>query len=98
MQLASKKYIHAVTSVIKTFKKGLIDIKNQGNNFFCCCQIRQLNLINKDVKRSKKSGKEMVANLDYKGIEFPVSNISYHKTESKNNININVFRHQKKLK
>lgn len=38
----------------------------------------------------------MVANLDYKGIEFP--NISYHKTESKNNININVFGHQKKLK
>ena len=40
----------------------------------------------------------MVANLDYKGIEFTVPNISYHKTESKNNININVFRHQKKLK
>lgn len=40
----------------------------------------------------------MVANLDYKGTEFPVSNISYHKTESKNNININVFGHQKKLK
>ena len=40
----------------------------------------------------------MVGNLDYKGIEFPVSNVSYHKTESKNNININVFGHQKKLK
>ena len=38
----------------------------------------------------------MVANLDHKGIEFPISKKSYHKIEFKNNIGIHVFRYKNK--
>ena len=39
----------------------------------------------------------MVNNLDYEGIEFPVSKKDYNKIEQKNNICINVFCYENKL-
>ena len=41
--------------------------------------------------------KEMINDLDYKGIEFPVSNNNFSKTEVKNKIFINVFCYKNKL-
>ena len=38
----------------------------------------------------------MVNDLDYEGIEFPVSKNDYCKIEQKNNICINVFCYRKK--
>ena len=39
----------------------------------------------------------MINDLDYKGIEFPVSNNNFSKTEVKNKIFINVFCYKNKL-
>ena len=41
--------------------------------------------------------KEMINDLDYKGIEFPVSNNNFSKIEVKNKIFINVFCYKNKL-
>ena len=39
----------------------------------------------------------MVSNLDYKGIEFPVSKKDFSKIEKKNNICMNVFYYESNL-
>ena len=41
--------------------------------------------------------KKIASDLDYKGIEFPVSKKGYRKMEQKNNIWINVFCHESDL-
>ena len=39
----------------------------------------------------------MINNLDYEGINFPISKRDYYKIEKKNNICINVFSYEKNL-
>ena len=53
--------------------KGLINIKNNGNKCFLWCHIRSLNPLKIHPERIIKADKNMVNDLDYKGIEFPVS-------------------------
>ena len=49
--------------------------------------IRHLNLLKINPERIKKADKNMVNDLDYEGIEFPVSkNKDFVKIEKKNNI------------
>ena len=43
------------------------------------------------MKKYQKGDKNMVNDLDYKYIEFPVSKKDFGKNEKKNNICINVF-------
>ena len=76
--------------------KGLINMKNEDNECFRWCHIRRLNPQDKDPQRIKKSDKEYVKNLDYSGIEFPVTTKHYNKIEKQNNININVFGYENK--
>ena len=47
--------------------------------------------IKTDPERITKADKNMVNDLDYEGIKFPVSRKYYCKIEQKNNICINVF-------
>ena len=42
-------------------------------------------------QRIKKVDREYIKNLNYSGIEFPVTIKQYNKIEKQNNININVF-------
>ena len=51
----------------------------------------------KGAKRNKKSDWEVLLELDYEGIEFPVSVKDYSKREWKNTIKINVFKQFYKL-
>ena len=55
-----------------------------------------LQYIEKNLQLINKSDKELVASLDYEGIEFPVSEKSYLKMETINNISINVFGYKNK--
>ena len=50
-----------------------------------------LGQLNKDPQRITKVDRKMVNDLDYKDINFPVSEKSYKKIEQKNNICINAF-------
>ena len=70
---------------------GLINIKNNDNKCFLWCQIRHLNPLKVHPERITKADKNMVNNLDYEGIEFPVSGKDFGKIEKKNDICIYVF-------
>ena len=76
--------------------KGLINMKNDHNKCFRWCHIRHLNPQNKDPQRIKKSDKAFIQNLDYKGIEFPVTIKQINKIEKQNSLNINVFGYEEK--
>ena len=69
---------------IKTSKKSSINIVNKDNQFNPWYHIRHLHPVRKHTEQIKKIDKEIVANLDYKGREFSVSEKSYYKTETKN--------------
>ena len=62
---------------------GLINMKNNDNKFFLWCHIRLLNPLKTNPKRITKADKIMVDDLDYEGIEFPVSKTFYSKIEQK---------------
>ena len=81
---------------LRNSAKGLINMKNEDNECFRWCHIRHLNPQDKDPQRIKKSDKEYVKNLDYSGIEFPVTTKQYNKIEKQNEININVFGYENK--
>ena len=81
---------------LRNSAKGLINIKNNDNKCFMWCHIRYLNPQNKDPQRIKKLDKQYVSNLNYDGIEFPVSTKHYNKIEKQNEININVFGYEDK--
>ena len=75
-------------------KKGLINIKIKDDECFRWCHIRHLNPEEKDPQRIKKKNKKMINDLNYEGIEFPVSQKHYIKVEKQNSIRINVFGYE----
>ena len=81
---------------LKHHKKGLINMKNNDNECFRWCHIRYLNPQDKYPQRIKKIDKEYINQLDYSGIEFPVTVKQYNKIEKQNEININVFGYENK--
>ena len=76
-------------------KKGLISIKNKDNECFRWCHIRHINPQKKNPQRIKKDNKQFIGELNYKGIEFPVSQKQYNKIEKQNSIRINMFGYEK---
>ena len=83
---------------LKHSAKGLINMKNEDNECFRWCHIRHLNPQDKYPQRIKKSDKAFIENLNYSGIEFPVTTKQYNKIEKQNEININVFGYENKQK
>ena len=79
---------------LKNSKKGLINIKNNGNKCFLWCHIRHLS---KNPQRTIKKDKKLVSSLNFEGIEFPISRKDYCKIEKQNNICINVFCYENGL-
>ena len=80
-----------LSNELKNSKKGLINIKNNDNKHFLWCHVRHLNLIKKHPERITKEDKRLANNLNYEGIEFPVSKNDNCKIEKQKNICINVF-------
>ena len=76
--------------------KGLINMKNEDNECFRWCHITYLNPQEKNPQRIKKVNKVFIENLNYSGIEFPVTTKQYNKIEKQNEININVFGYEDK--
>ena len=94
--LKGSSYIQLPTE-LRNPAKGLINLKNKDNECFRWCHIRHLNPQEKDPQRIKKSDKEYIDNLDYSGIEFPVTMKQINKIEKQNNIRINVFCYEKEI-
>ena len=82
---------------LKNPKKGLINIKNNDNKCFLWCHVRHLHLIKKHPERINKEDKRLANNLNYEGIEFPISKIDYCNIEKQNNICINMFCYKNKI-
>ena len=76
--LKGSSYIELPTE-LRNPAKALINLKNKDNECFRWCHIRYLNPQGKDNQRIKKKDKEMINNLNYEGIEFPVSKKHYNK-------------------
>ena len=75
-------------------KKGLINIKNKDDECFRWCHIRHLNPQTEHPERIKKEDKKMINEMNYEGIEFPISQKHYNKVEKQNSIRINVFGYE----
>ena len=73
-------------SELENPKKGLSNIKNNDNKCILWCHVRHLNLIKKHPERIKQKGKKLGNNLNYEGIQFPISKEDYCKIEKQNNI------------
>ena len=75
-------------------KKGLINIKNKDDECFRWYHIRHLNPQTEHPERIKKEDKKMINELNYDGIDFPLSQKHYNKVEKQNSIRINVFGYE----
>ena len=82
---------------LKNSSKGLINIQNDDNKCLLWCHIRHLNLADKNPQRIAKKDKELVSNLHYEGINFPVSRKDYCRLEMQNKSCINVFCYENKV-
>ena len=91
--LNGSSYIEQPTDLRNT-KKGLINIKNEDNECFRWCHIRHLNPQEKNLQKIKKEDKKMINELNYDGINFPLSQKHHNKVEKQNSIRINVFGYE----
>ena len=80
---------------LKNPMKSLINILNNDNKRFLWCHIRHL--VKRHPERITKVDKNMVNDLDYEGIKFPVSKKDYCKIERQSNVCINVFCYENGL-
>ena len=88
--LNGSSYIELPTE-LRNSKKGLINMKNEDEECFRWCHIRHLNPQIKYPERIKKEDKKMINELNYDGIDFPLSQKHYNKVEKQNSIRIIVF-------
>ena len=91
--LNGSSYIELPTKLKKP-KKGLINIKNKDDECFRWCHIRHLNPQDKNPQRIKKEDKKMINELNYDGIDFPLSQKHYNKVEKQNSMRVNVFGYE----
>jgi len=74
---------------LQNAKKGIINMKNEDNECFRWCHLRYLHPTTSHPERISKKLK--IKDVNYAGVEFPVSLKHYHKIEKQNSISINVF-------
>ena len=91
--LNGSSYIELPTE-LRNPKKGLVNKKNKDAECFRWCHIRHLNPQEKDPQRIKKEDKKMINEMNYDGIDFPLSQKHYNKVEKQNSIRINVFGYE----
>ena len=88
--LSGRSYIK-LTAELRNSKKGLINIKNNNQKYFPWCHIKHINLVKIHPERIRQKDKEIINDLDYEGIEFPVSKKDFSKIEVKSKISISFF-------
>ena len=62
-----------LTRRLRLSMKGLINIKNNDNKYFIWRHIRHLNPLKIHPEGTEKADRNMVNDLNYEGIKFPVS-------------------------
>ena len=82
-------------SELQNSGKGLINIKDDDDECFRWCHIRFLNPQKTNPQRINRVDKQMINELNYDRIAFPVTQKQYNKIETQNNIRINVFSYEK---
>ena len=78
-------------------KKELINIKNNNQKCFVWWHVRHINPVKLHPKRITRKDKELVNDLNYDLIKFPVDKEDFSRIETKSNICINVFGYENKL-
>ena len=79
--LEGKSYI-PLPKELQNSLKGLINLKNEDNECFRWCHIRHLNPQDVHPERTKKKQiRGIVQELNYQGVDFPVSLKDYEKIE-----------------
>ena len=91
--LNGSSYVELPTE-LRNSKKGLINMKNEDEECFRWCHIRHLNPQIKYPERIKNKDKKMINELNYDGIDFPLSQKHHNKVEKQNSIRINVFGYE----
>ena len=82
---------------LRSPRKGLINIKNKDRKYFLWCHVRHINPSKRHPEKIKKIVKQIVKQLNYDRIEFPVHEKDFNKIEMMNNVFITVFAYQNKL-
>ena len=81
-QLSGCTYIELPCG-LRNLMIGLINIKNSDNKCFFWCRIRHWNPLKIHPERITKADKNMVHDLDYEDIDFPISKKDFNKIEKK---------------
>ena len=82
---------------LRSPKKGLINIKNNNQECFLSSHVRHINTVKIHPERITQNDKKLASDLDYDGAGFPAQGKDFSKTETKNNICINVFCYENGL-
>ena len=93
----SGSYYEKLPAELRSSEKGLINIKNNDQKCFLWCHVKHINPVKIHTERITREVKKLANDLDYDGIEFPVREKDFSKTEKKNNICINEFCYENKL-
>ena len=72
-------------------------MKNSDQKCFPWCHVRPFNHVKIHQQRITQNDKKFANDLDYGGITFPVPEKDFSKTETKNNICINVYCYESTL-
>ena len=92
--LSGSSYVKLPAELISS-KKGLITIKSNNQKCFLWCHVRHINPVKIHPERITRE--DLLNNLNYDGIEFPVQENDFSKVEAKISICINVFCYENKL-
>ena len=93
MSLSGSSYID-LPAELRSPRKELINIKNTDKKCFSWCHVRHINLSKEHPERIDK---QIVKQLNYDRIEFPVEEKDFNKIEMMNNVCINMFLYENKL-
>ena len=93
----SGSYYIKLPAELRSPKEGLINIKNNDQKYFLWCHVRHVNPVKIHPERITRENKELINDLDYVGVGFPVREKGFSKIETKSNICINVCCYENKL-
>ena len=82
--LSGRSYVK-LPAELKSPRKGLINIKSKDQKCFLWCHVRHINPLKEHLERITKEDKKLAKDLDYDGIDFPVRENDFGKTEKKKN-------------
>ena len=72
-------------------KKAIINMKNEDNQCFKWCVARALNPVEKHAERISKVLRQQADELNWEGLKFPMELKEINRSETLNEVNVNVF-------